>query len=102
MSAVARPRRRLRGRVDRSPTICIGRGGLLGVFNLLVEDGPSDAAALVTILIPFAPAAASLRHLAPGTPVEVLGRATPEVSAGPTIHVVRAERVTVLISSAVA
>ncbi len=102
MSAVGDPTRRLRGRVDRSPTICIGGGGLLGVFNLLVEEGPSDVAAVVTVLIPFAPAAASLRHLAPGTTIEVMGRAAREASAGPTIHVVRAERVTVPISPAVA
>ncbi len=102
MSIVGHPRRRLLGRLERRPIVGIGPGGVLGLLDLVVDERPSEAAPVVIVLIPFAPAAATLRHLRPGTPVEVIGRAANDTSAGPTIQVVRAERITVLIPLAAA
>jgi len=74
----------------------VGPGGVMGLFNLIVDEGcSSNAAATVTVLIPFAPAAAAMTRLAADSCVEVLGRG--ESAVGHVIDAIRAERITVLL-----
>lgn len=100
MSKVTGPGQRLLGHIERTATVTIGAGGMFGVLNLLVEDSrPSDAAVVVTILVPFPPATAVLLRLPAGTPLDVSGRPENGDGADPLVHVLRAERITVLAPS---
>jgi len=73
---------------------------MFGVLNVLVEDfRPSDAAAVVTILIPFPAVTAVLLRLPAGTPLDVIGRVENGDGIDASVHVVRAERITVLAPS---
>lgn len=87
------------GRLQRTPTVGVGAGGVFGVFNLLVDRGLHDVA-IVTIVIPFAPAAAAFTKVAGGARVEVIGRPEPTGRcAGLDVDVVVAERITVLFAA---
>ena len=92
---LARTRWRLVGRLERAPIIGIGPAGVLGILILVVEEAcPPDVASTVTVLIPFAPAAAALRWTVGGAGVEVIART--HAAAGALVDFVRAERITVL------
>ncbi len=86
------------GRLQRTPTVGVGAGGVFGVFNLLVDRGLHDVA-IVTI----APAAAAFTKVAGGARVEVIGRLEPTGCAGldvdVDVDVVVAERITVLFAA---
>lgn len=86
------------GRLQQPPVTGVDGGGVFGVFNVVVDHARRcDDVAIVTVIIPFAPATAALLKVDGGVRVELIGRA--EGDDGAAAAVVVAEHITVLFTT---